>query len=182
MATPTAPRRAQILAKVQALLSAIVAGTTSSKGWVFWLTPDRVLRVAGTTGDVLDTSLNTVYCISPDVTDKQRRDTGQVHDASIELDLDCFSQYNPDAASESPFLTQNELKEDLQDRMAADVEAKLMEDTTFGVYTDANGQSLEVWDVQVTRLDYSPEVTNIDGWARSLMRVSIKYRYRSGTP
>lgn len=189
MATPVAPRRSQILAILAANIAAIRSGASSTfvplppaAPYVYWYTPDRVLRVAGTAWDCLDKSYDIIYCISPDVTDKTRKDTGSIHDAQIHLDLDLFKQYLPESGSENPFENQASLREDLQDRMAADVEAKLAEDNIYQTYIDANAQSLEVWNIEVIRQDFTPEATNVAGWARALMRVVVSYRYRSGAP
>lgn len=189
MATPTLPRRSQILAILKSNIGAIRSGVASSyvpnppaSAYVYWYTPDRVLRVAGTAWDCLDKSYDTIYCISPDVTDKDRVQTGSGHNARVGLDLDLFKQYQPESATEDPFKNQDELREDYQDRMAADVEAKLNEDATYGTYVDANGLSLEVWNIEVIRQDFTPEATNVAGWARALLRVIVSYRYRSGAP
>jgi len=174
---PTSPRSAQVKAALAAQLASIVEGVTNANGYTYWYTPSRVIRVKGVAADCVDESLDSIYCMSPDTTSQARNSTWGTHDAELNIDLDLFRKYRPEAGTENPFEIQGELREDLEDRMAADVEARLMEDPTYAAYA-----GLEVWDIQVVSKDQTPEATSIEGWARVILRVVVRYRYRAPSP
>lgn len=178
-------RAERILASVRTQLASIVAGTVNPLGYTYWLTPKAVLRVdVSSMSEKLLTSkptYDTIYLIVTDIIPRQPNTSFRVSRKTLRFELDLLTKYRPldsQGDLEDPFKNQDNLRDTLRGRMAADVEAKLYEWTSLGdVYP-----GLEVDSVDIEEQDHSPEATNIPGWARVILRVAVQYSSRPEAP
>jgi hypothetical protein len=167
----------QIVAAMRSRLAGIVAGASSDGGWEFWYTPTAVVRHHEVDGSCLDPSLGddaVIYVLVPDRADLSNA-TSRQREARFEFDLALARRWNP--GSENPHTLTAPNREQLQNRLAGDAEARLTDDPTFQAY-----QALNVSQIIVTSRDKSAEATYVDGWVLVILRVLVEYRYAVGHP
>lgn len=175
----TESRAERILAIVRSELASIEAGAVNARGYTYWLTPGAVLRADGSDETLIKSGHDVVYAIVPDYSERQPVMTFQVSDKKLRFDLDLLARYKPKSGEpDNPFAYQDDLRDTLARRAAADVEAKLYEPVSLGtVYP-----GLEVYDIAIEREERAPEVVYVPGWARAILRVAISYRSRVESP
>ena len=159
-------RHEQIIVALKAALAGIVA----DGGTTYWYTPDRVLRAPAFSQMCLDSSLDTIYVLSPvDVAD-ERADSCSAK-ALVRVDLTAVRRFNP--STENPYTQEAPIRWTIQTRLERDIKKLIRTDETLG------GLSQEV---RVPLTSYAPEETYFEGWACIFMRLEIKWHYPKATP
>jgi hypothetical protein len=156
----------RIIVALQAALAAI----SGDGGATYWYGPDRVLRAPAFSALCLDTSLETIYVLSPEDVADERADSCSAK-ALVRVDLTAVHRFNP--VSENPFEQMEPLRWTVQTRLERDVKKLVRTDETLG------GLSQEV---RIPLTSYAPEETYFEGWACVFMRLEIKYYYPKATP
>jgi hypothetical protein len=161
--------------QIEEAIKSRLASIVGDSGVNWWFTPDRVIRYPAFTEQCLDTSLTTVYVLSPDEEEDAEASTGTAATgggirAQARLDLVLATRYQ---GSEHPFQAEAPLRATLQNRMARDVKKKLREDITLG------GGLARNLDFILT--DRGAE-THHPGWAIVAMRLLVTYWYQALVP
>jgi hypothetical protein len=156
----------QIPEAVKVSLAAIVA----DNGTTYWKTPSKVVRFGALSGDVLNKDHETIYVLTPDRIEN-RTHTGRVIDHELNIDVALISRLTL-PAPEHPFNDAANTRWTLQNRMAQDVEKKLVAgDLTLG------GLS---YNVELVLWEMGGEETWIEGWAVVFGRLRVTYRAERG--
>jgi hypothetical protein len=157
----------QIVAALRTLLQGIVA----DGGVTAWYTPDRVLRVPAFTESCLDSSLATIYCLSPADEDDEFRDSNRSVRSEMRVDLTVASQFTP---SEDPFDQPDPDQWKIQSRLVRDVKKRIRSDYRLG--------GLCLW-IDIPSTEYGAEQTDtLRDWAIAFLRLVIHYHYADTAP
>jgi hypothetical protein len=155
----------QIIAAVQSSL----AGIVGDSGATYWDTY-RVIRHHAMTDAILDTSITTpILVVIPDIVENEEFTNREI-ESMVRFDIAGTKQYklplNPFRAEEPLFWT-------VQNRIAQDVQKKLLGDVTLGGLTD---------NLEIELVDQTAETTYIDGWATVLMNCMARTVFNASTP
>lgn len=157
-------RHEQIILALKAALEGIVA----DGGVSYWYSPDAVLRWPVCDASCQDSSLDTIFVLSPSDVDDEQADSCSAR-ALLRLDLTALHKFE---GIENPFQQEAPIRETVQNRLERDVKKLLRTDTTLG------GLAL---DVRIPVTSYGPE-TYWQGWAGVILRLEIKYHYPKVLP
>jgi len=151
-------------------------GIAEDNGATYWFTPDRVIRTPTLTEQCLDASLSTIYALIPDEEEKVEEASLTLH-GDMRLDLALATRFAP--ASENPLNPPDPDRWKLQNRMARDVQRRLLDDSTtplswFG--------ALGVENLEVLIIDRTPEHTFLQGWALVFLRIVVRYSHLVSAP
>jgi hypothetical protein len=160
----------QLVAAFQANL----AGIVGDGGANYWFTPDRVVRVPAFSEACLDSSLTTIYCISPgQVEDALAHSTVGVR-AVLTLDLAIVTRYTP-SEEINPFTADVPLRWTIQTRLERDAKKKIRSFYHLGFESNA------VW-VEIPITEYVADQTFFQGWAAVFMRCLVHFIYADVAP
>jgi hypothetical protein len=151
-------------------LQTAAAGIRGDGGETYWYTVDRSLRAPGFSALCLDSSLETVYVLSPEDVGDERADSCSAK-ALVRVNLTAIHKFAP--STENPFLQEAPIRWTVQTRLERDVKKLIRTDETLG------GLSQEV---RIPLTSYSPNETYWEGWAGVFIRLEIKYHYPKATP
>lgn len=143
------PKAEQIIDAVKAVFEAMTGAYA----------PDKVKRTAAFHGGVLDSSLRTIYSVSPGPTDKARHAFGTVNNIRPELSIGvalCRTFRNLD--EQERWSEQEELLRAAEDAIRAD--------------RQLGGLAL---DLVIDDIDKSAANTYTEGWAIAFMRIVVSY-------
>lgn len=158
----------QIILALQAALEGIIA----DGGTTYHYSPDRVLRAPAFSQLCLDSSLETIYVLSPEDVADERVDSCSAK-ALVRVDLTALHKFETD---ENPFT-----HEQGNDPIRWTVQTRLERDVKKLIRTDEHLGGL-AQEVRIPLTSYSPEETYFKGWACVFMRLEIKYHYPKATP
>lgn len=159
----TEPKPTLIAEQILARLAAI----RGDQGETYWYTP-VVVRSEGPDERLLDTSLETVYALTPDRKEERRATNdgpGCIIDARAFFTLTLLGQCR--TPTTNPFVNTGITRDVIQERMKADASKALRSDANLG------GVSI---DLTITETEEGPP-TFVEGWAMVLMRLMVRYHY-----
>jgi hypothetical protein len=156
----------QIPDAIVASLAAIVG----DGGVTYWRTPSRVVRFGALSGEVLNKTHETIYVLTPDRLEN-RTHVGRVIDHELNIDVALVAKLTL-AIPEHPFSESAHTRWTIQNRMAQDVEKKLVAgDLTLGGLA---------YNVELVLWEMGGEETWIEGWAVTFGRLRVTYRAERG--
>ena len=167
------PRPEQIAAAIRTKLEEI----SGDGGATYWYTPDRVIRSHAVTDRLLDGSLQTLYVVTPDRKDENRRTNGGpgcIVRGIAFLTLTLLHRFTPPTENALVVTPADEpIRWTIQERMEGDVRKKLREDPKLGGIST---------DLDLTASEEGADETFIEGWALAFVRLQVTYHYVQETP
>lgn len=160
----------QVVAAILTSLEAIVG----DGGTTYWYTPSKVIRYGGFTDACLNPMVGdpaTIYVLIPSEEERTPFAMGGRWKARCILDIVAAQRFVP--ATEDPFNPPSPDRWQIQNRLARDIERKLLAGATVG------GLAI---DTEVQVVDRDPEDTHVDGWAVVLLRTLVEYEYAETAP
>lgn len=159
--------------QIVAALKTLLEGIVGDGGATYWYTPDRVLRRPAFTENILDSSLTTIYCLSPADEDDVFRDSNREIRSAMRVTLTVASQFTPPSEAD-PFDQPDPDQWKVQSRLVRDVKKRIRSDYRLG--------GLCLW-VEIPITELGAEQTDIlQGWALAFMNLVINYRYADTAP
>lgn len=156
-----------------------IEGIAEDNGVNYWF-EWRAIRTPTLTEQCLDASLSAgaaaLCALIPDEEEKVEEASLTLH-GDMRLDLALATRFAP--ASENPLNPPDPDRWKLQNRMARDVQRRLLDDSTtplswFGV--------LGVENLEVLIIDRTPEHTFLQGWALVFLRIVVRYSHLVSAP
>jgi len=158
----------QVVAAIKTSLAAIVA----DGGSTYWYTPSAVVRYGGFSMECLsETKGSTIIVLIPGEEERVPFAMGGRWQARCMLDIAAATQFAP--VTEDPFNPPSPDRWQVQNRLARDIEKKLLAGATVG------GLAI---DTEVQVVDRDPEDTYVERWAVVFLRVLVIYEYTETAP
>lgn len=157
----------------QQVLDALVArfaAIVGDEGATRWYSVDRAVDFASFSSECLDSSLATIYIVSPDETPIEPA-TLTSSEAHIVFDISLARRL--EVETENPFGAPAENRTRIQNR--------LIQDATRAINSDPALGGLAIW-TYIRYENRKAEDTYIEKWAVAFMRIEVQAIYTDGAP
>jgi hypothetical protein len=159
--------------QVIAALKTHLEGIVGDAGATYWYTPDRVLRPAAFHGACLDSSLTTIYSVSPVRVEEKPVNISIGMEAILTVDLAVATRFT---GVDNPFQQEAPIRWTVQTRLERDAKKRLR--ANYNLLGGSGAHRFTA--IPVT--DYAPDLTYLEGWACVFLRVQLRYTYPDTTP
>lgn len=150
----------------------------------YWYEPDRIERAHAFTKEMLDSSLDTIYILSPD-DEVNEEMTYTDTEGQLRLDLTVARRLKASTENALKRKASDELRWTLQNRLVHDVKKALRgagNDGEHRLLPTAEAPGGLVLHTSIPLTERSAEDTFLPGWALAFMRIEVLYDFPDGTP